>query len=263
MRATIIMAVCVLLFTGCTKEIDLDLKDEAPRIVIEANVQNGEGVQSVRITRSMAFDAVGAYPTVNGAEVSVSDGNGQVFPFQEVSAGEYQSTAFVGVPGTTYTLNIVIDGERYTATSQMPEVVTFEQLLFNEFEFPGDTAMQYAALPIYTDPIRSGNCYRFLIWVNGELDNSIYISNDNVGNGQQNVFPLLSAELDMYSGDTVRVEMRGIDKRVYDFYYQWNLLSGSGTDGVAPANPPSNIQGKNVLGYFSAHTVQSIEAIIP
>ncbi len=64
------------------------------------------------------------------------------------------------------------------------------------------------------------------------------------------------------SKDTVMVEMRCIDKAVYDYFYSLDQISSTNGNSATPANPVSNILG-GALGYFSAHTVRKVAAVIP
>jgi hypothetical protein len=69
-------------------------------------------------------------------------------------------------------------------------------------------------------------------------------------------------DIDIYSGDTVTVEMQCIDKPIFTY---WNTLDQQQSQGlqgaVAPANPPTNITPAT-LGYFSAHTTQSETIVV-
>ncbi|WP_374459435.1 hypothetical protein [Chryseobacterium taeanense] len=56
--------------------------------------------------------------------------------------------------------------------------------------------------------------------------------------------------------------MQCIDESVYTFYSALLEISDTGTGGgITPANPPSNISN-GALGYFSAHTVRKMSAVI-
>ena len=80
----------------------------------------------------------------------------------------------------------------------------------------------------------------------------------NFQDGRYVSLDLLENDIDIYPADTVKVEMQCIDKPVYTYWFTLMQQSTEGPGGgVTPANPPSNITPLT-LGYFSAHTSQSI-----
>ena len=65
--------------------------------------------------------------------------------------------------------------------------------------------------------------------------------------------------LNIKKGDTVTVEMRCIDKNIFNYMYALADLSSSQT---TPSNPVSNISN-GALGYFSAHTSRQKKIVMP
>ena len=128
----------------------------------------------------------------------------------------------------------------------------------SSFSPPGSSSDNYIIYPQFIDPTAFGNNYQFIQSRNGETDKSIIIANDNIGNGLPNSRPILSKDFEIALGDKVTVEMRCIDKPIYDYFFSLNSVQGNGPGGgTIPANPVTNIKG-GALGYFSAHTVQKI-----
>ena len=64
------------------------------------------------------------------------------------------------------------------------------------------------------------------------------------------------------SGDTVTIEMLGIDEAVYKYWYSLHFNGGDGGNIATPANPVTNVSG-GALGYFSAQTVDRKTVIVP
>ena len=64
------------------------------------------------------------------------------------------------------------------------------------------------------------------------------------------------------TGDTVMVEMQGIDPSVYKFFLSLSQSSTGGNESVAPGNPVSNIKG-GAIGYFNAYVKQRKKVIVP
>jgi hypothetical protein len=254
------------LVVSCEKEITLDLDDKSGNIVIEANITDQPGPYFVRITKSIAFTQENEYPPVENTYVSLVDDLGQSEVLKYAGKGVYQTTFFQGQSGRTYTLRIMAEGKEYIAQSTMPDVVNFEGLEQDSFMVGGE--ISYTLLPIFTDPPALGNRYLFSYNVNNRSKNNFQEFSDNINNGLLNQRPLILPNDDedgsakVKVGDTINVEMRCIDEKVYTYYSALLQLSNGGANGgVTPANPPSNINN-GALGYFSAHTVRKRTTII-
>lgn len=268
MKNIFLIILSLFLVTSCEKEIDLDLEDQSGQIVIEGNVTDEAGPYYVKITKSVAFTQANQYPTIDNAEVVLSDNTGQSETLQYVGNGMYQTSTFIGQSGRTYTLKIQAEGKEYTSTSTMPEAVTFDGLEQDSFIVGGETS--YTLLPIFTDPQALGNRYLFKYTVNNNPKVFFSEFSDNVNNGAINQRPLLLPnddgedpdDIKVVVGDTIHVEMQCIDQNVYTFYSALLQLSGGGPGGgITPANPPSNLSN-GALGYFSAHTVRKKSIVI-
>lgn len=254
--------------TSCEKEIDLDLEDQSGTIVIEGNITDQDGPYYVKITKSVAFTQENEYPPVEASFVNISDDFGQSEALQYVGNGFYKTNFIEGIPGHTYTLQIIAEGKEYFAKSKMPEAVDFEGLEQDSFMVGGETS--YTLLPIFTDPQALGNRYLFSYTVNYKPKRYFSEFSDNINNGIPNQRPLIlpndegdkPEDVKVVVGDLINVEMRCIDNNVYNFYSALLQLSGGGAGGgVTPSNPPSNINN-GALGYFSAHTVRKKSIVI-
>jgi hypothetical protein len=245
---------------SCEKEIELDLNTSNTKYVVEGELPQNE-VATVKITKTINFSDSNNFPAVKLANVSITDNLGNIEQLTETSAGVYKTLKIKGEEGKTYTLNIKADGNTFTAKSTMPNVVKLLGLKtsLSSFAPPGAASKDnYTIFPQFIDPAEPGNGYRFIQTRNGELDKSILIANDNIGNGQPNSRPIFSQGFDIKLGDKVTVEMRCIDVPVYDYFYSLTSIQGNGPGGgTTPTNPVSNISG-GALGYFSAFTSQKV-----
>lgn len=255
----IISAILIGGLFSCEKEITLDLNSVNAKYVIEGEITPNEKA-TVRIIKTVDFTESNTFPSVRGANVRLSDGSGNTEQLVETGAGVYQSQKIVGAEGKTYNLTVSIEGNTFTAQTTMPTNVklTGIKVQKSSFSAPGETSDNYIIYPQFLDPPAFGNSYRFIQTRNGETDKTIIIANDNIGNGQPNSRPILSRDFEIALGDKVTLEMRCIDKPVYDYFFSLNSVQGNGPGGgTIPANPVTNIKG-GALGYFSAHTVQKI-----
>lgn len=249
---------------SCNKVIDLDLRDTEIKYVIEGIITNEPGVCKVLLSKSKNFNEDNQFQYVSGAIVRVSD-NGVEHMLSEVRPGVYETQAITGMPGHKYHLYVSIDNQLFTATSTMPQPVSIDTLYISKGPFG---QFNFATVG-YTDPAGENNGYRFVQYLNGVKERTIFWENDEFTNGQSVILQLDNSATErddprnIKTGDRVIIEMLCLDEAVYNF---WNTLSVGGGDGegdtAAPANPMSNIQGGGI-GYFSAHTISRKTVVAP
>jgi len=250
---------CSLLFFGlsaCKKEITLPLDMNQSMLVIDAVITDEMGPYYVKLNRSLAVTDAATFPGVVNAMVVIKDNFGQIDTLNHTKNGLYLTNKIKGMYGRTYFLEVLVDGNKYTAQSTMPQKVVLDSLRINTFNING--TIRYSVIPVYEDPISLGNSYRFIQKINDTLDKTFHVFNDNLNNGKVNQRPLRGGtdSLEVKLNDLVAVEMQCITRETYLYYYTLNQQSGAGPGGgTTPSNPPSNLIG-GALGLFSAHTVQ-------
>jgi hypothetical protein len=250
-----LLAFTAILHSSCEKVIELDLGDESGQLVIEAGIDNIPGQQIVKLSNNVPFTNTNTYPSVSGAQVSISDQHGHTYTFAESAAGTYILNNVAGVPGEEYNLKVFWNDKTYTAVSRMPEVVTLDSITFAKSEF-GDKGRQNISVH-YKDPAGIANQYRFILFVNDVQVKDILVDNDDFTDGNQVKMDLRQRDVDIYLGDKVSVEMQCIDKPIYTYWSTLRSHSSNGPGGgVTPSNPPTNISPAT-LGFFSAYTTSS------
>ena len=256
----------LLTLTACEKEISIDLNSADPKLVIEGEISNEVGPYTVTLTKTVNFSDRNDFPLVSGAVVTISDNTGFSETLVESSRGYYETSQIKGVVGRTYTLSVEVEGKKYVATSTIPEPVKLDSIdiKVSDISFPGQSKdTNYTIIPVYTDPASFGNNYRFIQYKNDTIDKTVILFNDNVNNGLRNKRPLFSRDFDLNKGYSYTLEMRCIDKSIYDYFYSLNQSSGNGPGGgTTPSNPVTNFSN-GALGYFSAHHVQRMTVIVP
>ena len=119
----ILMLTIGLLLVACEDVIEVDLDTATPRLVIDASidwVKNTLGNEQKIILSNTTGYYSNDFPTVSGANITVTNTTGTVFDFIEASVtGEYICTNFEPIIGETYTLSIQLNGETYTATETL------------------------------------------------------------------------------------------------------------------------------------------------
>lgn len=249
-----------LILDSCTKVIDLKLDNAASQLDIEANLTNISGPQAVRLSTNVPFSNTNTYPPVTGATVTIKDQTGNSYTLAEGPQGSYSTSALTGVAGNTYTLNVLAGGQAYSAISAMPATVKMDSLSDKNrpLNRPQNGKDQKVITVYYKDPAGVANQYRFILWVNGVQVKSVFSYDDQLTDGRYVTSDLLEQDIDIYAGDIVKVEMQCIDRPVYTYWFTLESQQANSAAGaVAPANPPTNISPAT-LGYFSAHTTQTI-----
>ncbi len=240
-----------LFATGCQKVINIDLNSASPAIVIVGNINNLPGPYTVTLNQTVNFSQPNTFPPVNGAFVTIADNAGSTDTLTETpTPGVYQTKKIQGVPGRTYNLTVVANGQTYTSTSTMPQPVAFDTLLvFNYVDPSGDST--YLPDALFIDPPTGMHYYRLIETVNDTVLPDVFALDDEFNHGGLIDYKIYASKETILRNDSVKVELQGIDQGTYN--YIQNLRQASGSTNVTPANPPSNISN-NALGYFSAHT---------
>jgi hypothetical protein len=260
-KYTLSLLLLVLIVTSCTKVIDLKLGNNTSELVIEGNITNVKGLQVVKLSQNVPFTNTNTYPAVTGATVSVSDDQGFSYPFTEGPAGIYSTDNLAGKSGSVYTMSVISNGKNYTASSTMPHRVRLDSISATNLDFNNGKDRKIITVH-FQDPQFIVNQYRFVMYVNQVQVKRIFAINDDFSNGRYVHLDLRENDIDIYPGDIVNVEMESIDEPMYTYWFTLAQQEGDNPGGgVTPSNPPTNITPVT-LGYFSAHTTESISLVV-
>jgi hypothetical protein len=255
----LIILIGALAFTACTKEIELGLDDQSNKVVIEADVTEGPGPHTVRLSRSVSFSTPNDFPAIANATVTLSDDQGHSEQLAETDPGLYSSSSFEGVPGRTYQLAVTMEGTTYTSSCRMPQHVPLDSVRIDSVLVLGE--QQKLIFVACTDPAGVANNYRYVLSVDGERQKGVLVQNDLLEDGNVIEQPLnFMDDATLQSGSVVEVTMHCITPEVYRYFF--GLAQNIGGESAAPADPVSNISG-GALGYFSAHTASTKSAVVP
>ena len=273
MRSLVLPVILGVLFIGCVKEIDIDLNDSDPRIVIEGEVGEGTGPHTVRVTRTVNFDVPNDFPAVSSATVLLTDDLGNSATLTEVEAGVYQTSTLDGQQGHRYHLSVLAEGVSYEAVSDMPVLVPLDSIAFEESSGfgggggpgggpggGGSAEPTYTPVAYFSDPSDRTNFYRLITYVNGVREDGSFVRDDRLTNGVQVSVRLTGISVE--AGELVRVELQCIDEAVHRYFETIANTGGGPAGSDAPANPVSNI-GNGALGYFSARSVSVLDRLVP
>lgn len=238
---------------SCTKVVDINLNDSSPQVVIEGNVTNAPGPYYVRVIKTVNFSDDNIYPPVTGATVKITDDTNTVSDMlTETSPGVYATNTLQGIPGHSYQLYVLADGQTYTASSVMPQPVPLDSVTFQHLNIFGSTNIN--AVANFKDPAGVSNYYSFIQWVNGRRLENTFVFDDRLSDGKYISQQIFTDSTYISAGNTIMLQMNCLDKSAYNYFNTLGQVTGGGD--FSPANPVSNISN-NALGYFSAHTVQT------
>ena len=254
----------ILLTSSCTKVININLNDSAPRIIIEGSISDQPASCIVKLSKTINYNVPNIFPEIEGALVNITDDLGNRATLVEVTPGIYTAKSFPGKVGRTYSISITSEGKTYTATSTMPDPVvidTITQELFLRGSFGGGNEIKYVKIQ-YKDPAGINNYYRFIEERNGTLFDAISVDNDLLRDGNTITQDIVNINFPLETGDSVTIFLQTIDKPVFEYFSQLSQITDSyGGQSASPANPVSNLSNM-ALGYFSAYAVRSKRIII-
>lgn len=285
------LLVLPLLFWSCEKEIDFDLESAAPKIVVEATIENGKA-PFVVLTKSANYfgridPQVLAESFVHDALVSISDGQAthQLKEYQKRLAPGvvffYYTTDSANLSGeikgrlnTTYFLSIKVEETLYEAQTTIPNITKRIDSIWWK-KAPRDTAGKAIVMIRATDPPGFGDYVRYFTKRNSEpflpginsvyddliIDGSTYDLEVDPG-ADRNLAYNEDARA-FRKGDTVTLKLSNINKATYDFWRTMEYAYASvGNPFSTPVKVSSNISN-GALGYFGGYAAQYRTIIIP
>lgn len=192
MRKIILIALAALAFISCEKEVDVDLPETDPKLVVEGVIENGLP-PIVILTRTQSYFAPTSLSSIAGifvkdAVITVSDGSNTVtlqelgseglteeqvaqaaeltgldptlLAEADISVYTLLDNSMIGEVGRTYTLNITGDGKSCSAITKIPNIVPWDSTWWRLAEQDADDDSSGYVWGRLTDPDTLGNGYR-------------------------------------------------------------------------------------------------------
>ena len=253
-----------VVFTGCEKEVKLDLPSHTSEVVVEGWIEQGKApnvLLSLTVPYFIKIDSnnlrdyavTTAKVTViseNGLEILTLKPNNVYFP-----PYVYFGTEIYGETGRSYQLNVVYKGKVITAVTTIPELVRPDSVWFQHE--PGSDSIGLVGFRLNDDP-EVQNYYRTLTKRLGKdkrfIPTYTSVFDDKTFNGETLNLTLSrgsSSILDVENnrffsvGDTIVLKFCSIDQASFDF---WNTIQGQIITSANPfassnARVKSNIDG--------------------
>ncbi len=278
--------------SACEKDIDLELKDEPPKLVVEATIENGTAPVVIlsnsldyfaQISPQLLFSSF-----VRGAEVYVSNGTltHKLKEYTTALGGGYSlsyysvdstnlSTAFVGELNKSYTLRIVAASKEYTAKTTIPNTTRRIDSIWVKAGPPQLDTNKVIVMVRATDPPGFGDYIRYFTSRNGgpflpainSVFDDLFIDGTTyelqVQAGVDRNTTIEEDDLFFNKGDTITFKLSNIDRPTYDF---WRTVEYSYQSVGNPFSTPTKVLGNisgGALGYFGGYATQYRRLIIP
>lgn len=277
----LVLFLVVVTLVSCEKNIDFNLDQADPVLVVDAQIENDQPPLVV-LTKSFSyFDTLSpqllSAAFVHNAQVFLSNGTlthqlkEYEYPLIPGFSAYYYSidssnlaTAFTGSLGGNYTLKIVSEGKEYLASTQISGSSNFpDSVWFTRAPQSPDTLKRVMYVKA-TDPPGRGNYYRYFTKVNsGRFLASENVFDDQVIDGttytlqfppgfDRNDPPSRDDNFFM-KGDTVTLKFCSINKASYDFWNTWEFAFQSIGNPFAQPNKVLGNISNGALGAFCGY----------
>jgi Domain of unknown function (DUF4249) len=255
----------LLVFSSCEKVINVDLNEAAPHIVIEGLISDQVGPYEVTISKSGSYFNQPVLQMVSGAQIIITDSFGTSDSLKEFSSGVYLTSSTRGIPGHTYSIKVISEGQEYDGSSTMQSHVDIDSLTLvkstsQRIDLGGDNKNpdHVEIHCFFKDPVEK-NFYRLKVYKNDSINTQNYrLYDDQYTNGEESELRVAYATV----GDTFNVELLSLDESTYEYYRTLSdLLNTNPIFGSTPANPNTNLSN-GALGYFGTCAVSTKRIII-
>ena len=238
----------LVLTLSCETEINPDLENAEPVIVVDAWLTAKPKEQVIKLTYSQPYFENSTPPAVLSASVTVTnETDGRIFIFNEVdNNGIYKwipssATDSIGKTGDNFSLAVIAGTDEFISTSVMGRVPKIDSITFTYVEPSGFFPEHYIGEFWAKDPQGLGDTYWIKAWKNDTLmlkPSEINIAFDasfTESNQTDNITfiaPIRQAispfELDdtgqlispYKPGDSVYVEIHSITKAAFNFLFE-------------------------------------------
>lgn len=285
--------VATSLFFSCEKDIDFQPDLQAPKLVVDAQIETGQPPVVVLSNSLSYFSSINssilANSFVHGAKIVINDGtqthqlkeysyalNGNIFYYYTNDIAS-PSTAIIGQNGKHYNMTIDVNGTLYTSSTNIPVLAKIiDSIWWKKAPNNPDTTTSVVMARV-TDPPGYGNYIRyftrnrngnpFLPGENSSFDDQVIDGKTYDVIVDQGIDRNREMSRDsvgyFYRGDTVTVKFCNIDKATYTFWNTWEFSYQSiGNPFSSPNKVIGNISN-NALGAFCGYAVQLKTVIIP
>ncbi len=275
---------CMMVLLSCEKDIKIEPSNNQPKLVVDAEIENGRPplvVLSTSLSYFSTIDTATLFASyVKDATVQLSNGTSTInLVRNEIKTQGGARLVFytsplnnmmLGETGKTYQLTIKHNGQEYKSTTTIPNVTkTIDSLWSDKVpNRPTNDSFRVLKGSIF-DPPGLGNYIRYFTRVNSQPFfpgfNSVF--DDDIIDGKKYNITIdrgvnrnLPFERENYGffklGDTITVKLTNIDKASFEFWRTWEFAFQSiGNPFSSPGVVKGNISN-GALGAFCGYGSQ-------
>ena len=211
---------------SCTDVVDVEVPEAEPRLVIEASIDWEKGTtgneQLIKLSTSVPYFDELVNNEVVGASVKITnDTTLEEYVFIDQNDGTYTTSSFVPVIDQSYTLEVIYNGEVFTAQETLTGVTDIAEINQSITDGFNDEALEVNVL--FDDPADEENFYLFKFQEQGDLLPELLDISDEFTNGNQmKVFYEKEEDEDINQeefepGDVVSIEFYGISEQYFNY----------------------------------------------
>jgi len=277
-----IYILALILLYSCEKQIEIDLEDPEPVLVVEGQVTDQDTITWVRLSYIQNYNSTTTpdFTLEKNAVVTLFEDETVIGGLNFNDSTQRFEIQFKGTLDHSYYIEVVTeDGTQYISE---PEVINFVGPIdslwsVKEDDTFGDGQSYFIRMNTFETP-GLGDNYQWKIYVNGEYQDSpdnITTADDSFVDGQPilniDVFAISQEDFNKFQSESpdgkvfVRVDQTGITRTYFDFLnevFTQTVFVGGPFDP-----PPAAILGNvykatdvndRALGYFQAVSVESL-----
>lgn len=265
----------LIAFTACEDEIDLELDDPTPILVVEGEFSDRDTVQYVKLSYSTNYfnEDEPNYAAEQSATVVLRENGNPIDTFEFNTATKRFELQGKGTVGNDYSVYIKsgVNGKEYVSQSETMYQVPIIDSIFYEYndDLPFDDKGYEVKLRTL-EPQPVGDFYQWKVYINdfylGDAGDLAYASDEIVKNDTLVFTAYFMPEedyedfLEVYPEVNVRIEQIEISKGFYEFI---SLLDSQTSGGGIFDAPPAQVKGnifeinsnEQAIGYFKVHSV--------
>lgn len=256
----------LIAFSSCEEVIEIDLNSVDPVLVAEGYMEL-DSLCSLRLTYTTDYFQEESAKLVEDAVVTLSDQDGAGEVLSYVGAGIYRGQTIRGSAFSKYTLRIENGEQINTGFSSLMPVPVFDTVSIEDFPFgntpPGEDFPGLLNIS-FKNNLEREDYFMLRLTLNGEpMEDYFALTSDEYSSDAETV-EYSTVIFPKEDGDTLSMQVYGIDADTYRYYSQLNEAIGGGMAmSSTPYNPASNL-GEGILGYFMARSMlDTIVYLIP
>lgn len=221
-----VLILILIPFSSCEDVIEVDVPTGQTRLVIEASLDWEKGTsgneQEIKLSTSTPFFSDNTNTAVTGASVAVINENtNETFVFADENDGTYTVNTFAPIAGDTYRLEVVYNGQTYTARETLTTVSNINSV---SQSIEGGFDDELLELNLYfDDPADEEDYYLIRYYETGDLFASFEDVSDEFTNGNE-IHDFWEKQDDednneqpFEPGDVVDVSLYGISEQYYNY----------------------------------------------